>query len=213
MAGIQVQHPRCPFCHEPVRPEQIKAPCHACMGWNHEACWTEHGGCAACGQKEAGGPTSAPVAARSAEGGPLPDAALGPWLLGRSRGSEAALGGAVLAAARYALPDDAPERGALAILAEWVDCPCREHARAAKEAAAVARQLSLDGGTLTTVRYATLAAVALRMPAIKLDVQGVEPFVHALRVVGAALAARRGATSASDADRAEVQAVVARALG
>ncbi len=51
------------------------------------------------------------------------------------------------------------------------------------------------------------------MPAIKLDVQWVEPYVHALRVVGAALAARRGATAASDVDRAEVQDVIARALG
>ena len=85
-------------------------------------------------------------------------------------------------------------------------CPCRDHARQAKEAASVARQLSLDGGTLDSVRYATVVAVALRMPAI-------EPFVHALRVAGAALAARRGATAASDADRAQVQAVVARALG
>lgn len=39
---------RCPYCHAPVRPEDEKAACHACMSWHHRACWEEGGRCAAC---------------------------------------------------------------------------------------------------------------------------------------------------------------------
>ncbi|MCO5167292.1 MAG: hypothetical protein M9894_13155 [Planctomycetes bacterium] len=43
-----VQHPRCPFCHEAVRPDHTKAACDGCMAWQHGACWDDHGRCAAC---------------------------------------------------------------------------------------------------------------------------------------------------------------------
>lgn len=47
----KVEHPRCPFCREPVRPgaDVEKRSCSACMAWHHAACWTEQGGCASCG--------------------------------------------------------------------------------------------------------------------------------------------------------------------
>lgn len=45
-----VEHPRCPFCHEGVRPEEEKHACLACMAWHHQGCVTENQGrCATCG--------------------------------------------------------------------------------------------------------------------------------------------------------------------
>ncbi len=73
MSALGVQHPRCPFCHEAVTPaEPHKRACGACMGWHHDACWQEHGGCAACG---AGGGASAarrPSSPTSAKAGARP---------------------------------------------------------------------------------------------------------------------------------------------
>lgn len=58
-AGPRVEHPRCPFCHDAVRPgDEDKQACGACMAWHHAACWGEHGGCAGCG-------AGAPVRARA----------------------------------------------------------------------------------------------------------------------------------------------------
>lgn len=45
---VGVLHPRCPFCHEPVRPEEPKSGCLRCMAWQHAACWADHGRCATC---------------------------------------------------------------------------------------------------------------------------------------------------------------------
>lgn len=41
---------RCPFCHEPVRPdEEAWVACARCLGRQHAACWDEAARCAACG--------------------------------------------------------------------------------------------------------------------------------------------------------------------
>src|SRR5690606_19439107 len=51
---LEVEHARCPFCHEPVRAsDPAKAGCSACTAWQHTACWSEHGRCAACGAEAA----------------------------------------------------------------------------------------------------------------------------------------------------------------
>lgn len=47
---VQVQHTRCPYCHDGIEPGQAKEGCKACMAWHHEECWEAHGGCSACGQ-------------------------------------------------------------------------------------------------------------------------------------------------------------------
>lgn len=52
--GPRVAHARCPFCHDDVRPDDpAKIGCAACMAWHHEPCWSEGGGCAACGHEVA----------------------------------------------------------------------------------------------------------------------------------------------------------------
>lgn len=45
---LEVKRPRCPFCHEEVENGDAKTACLECMAWHHEACWGEHGACAAC---------------------------------------------------------------------------------------------------------------------------------------------------------------------
>lgn len=42
---------RCPYCHEPTQAqgEEPRRVCHKCGAWQHEGCWAEHVGCAACG--------------------------------------------------------------------------------------------------------------------------------------------------------------------
>lgn len=40
---------RCPFCHEPVRPDdEAWVACAQCLGRQHAACWDESGRCGAC---------------------------------------------------------------------------------------------------------------------------------------------------------------------
>jgi len=48
--AVEVQRDRCPFCHDAVSPEQDKTACDACMAWHHKECWSNHGGCSACGE-------------------------------------------------------------------------------------------------------------------------------------------------------------------
>lgn len=49
-----VKRPRCPYCHEDVRPGSgAHKGCPGCMAWHHATCWIEHGGCSACGQRAA----------------------------------------------------------------------------------------------------------------------------------------------------------------
>ncbi len=64
---IDAKHPRCPYCHDPVRPGAVEAKrsCSACMAWHHAACWEDHGGCAACEAVEDGAlPQAEPRAPR-----------------------------------------------------------------------------------------------------------------------------------------------------
>src|SRR5690606_20494411 len=99
--------------HEPVRPEQVKAACDACMAWQHGACWSDHGRCAACEGTQRAAVDAAPSVGEArrvagwivaAAGGALLGGPL--WLAaGPARGGVAALGafvgfvlGAVLAA-------------------------------------------------------------------------------------------------------------------
>jgi RING finger family protein len=50
LAQVEVQRDRCPFCHDAVSPDQDKTACDACMAWHHKECWSNHGGCSACGE-------------------------------------------------------------------------------------------------------------------------------------------------------------------
>ena len=51
----RLKHPRCPYCHDKVRPDAVKLACNACMAWHHQECWIEGGDqCATCGQAETG---------------------------------------------------------------------------------------------------------------------------------------------------------------
>lgn len=47
---VQVNRPRCGFCHECVGADDAKQGCPSCMAWSHADCWQEHGGCPACGE-------------------------------------------------------------------------------------------------------------------------------------------------------------------
>ena len=49
---VQVQRDRCPYCHDPVAPSQVKLSCDGCMAWHHEECWHGHGACSACGHEQ-----------------------------------------------------------------------------------------------------------------------------------------------------------------
>lgn len=49
---------RCPFCHEPVRPDdEAWVACARCLGRQHAACWDEGGRCAACRHDRSLAPT------------------------------------------------------------------------------------------------------------------------------------------------------------
>jgi hypothetical protein len=62
-----VRHPRCPFCHEPVEPADVPAPCLACRAWHHAACLDEaRQRCAACGVHGASAPAAVLVRERTA---------------------------------------------------------------------------------------------------------------------------------------------------
>lgn len=52
---IEIDRPRCPYCHEDVGPDDEKTACSACMAWHHRACWTEHSACSGCGARESAG--------------------------------------------------------------------------------------------------------------------------------------------------------------
>jgi eukaryotic-like serine/threonine-protein kinase len=67
-AEARVEHPRCPYCHEGVRPADDKEPCLGCMAWHHAACWDEHGGCAACGRGVEPGDVARPPDEKLREG-------------------------------------------------------------------------------------------------------------------------------------------------
>ena len=53
MSGVSVGHPRCPYCHDAIQPQQVKTPCMTCMAWHHSDCAEEHERCAACGDRTA----------------------------------------------------------------------------------------------------------------------------------------------------------------
>jgi hypothetical protein len=65
MGEVALEHPHCPYCHEEVRPgESAKQSCEDCMTWHHLECWTQSGGCSACGQRNAGVVEGVPHPAR-----------------------------------------------------------------------------------------------------------------------------------------------------
>lgn len=73
---VQVDHPRCPYCHTDVIPGQgEKQSCGECMAWHHQACWDEHSGCSACNR---GRPATSP------SGRSVPLKRTGPSLLRRT---------------------------------------------------------------------------------------------------------------------------------
>ena len=67
---VNVQRPRCPYCHEDVVPGEGRG-CAECMGWTHDECWEDHGKCPACGAAESLPPGTrhreAPGSAESAD--------------------------------------------------------------------------------------------------------------------------------------------------
>jgi hypothetical protein len=63
---VDVERPRCPYCHEAVDGDDEKTGCGACMAWHHRGCWMEHGTCSACGALESAGVPGA-VARRPVE--------------------------------------------------------------------------------------------------------------------------------------------------
>ncbi len=62
---IVVEHPRCPFCHEGVGPEDEATPCLTCRAWQHTECAREGAGrCGACRALAARPPARARVSRR-----------------------------------------------------------------------------------------------------------------------------------------------------
>ena len=58
MPSVDIDHPRCPYCHAAVKPgDGAKQSCGDCMAWHHSECWQDHGGCSACNQTQ---PATAP---------------------------------------------------------------------------------------------------------------------------------------------------------
>lgn len=49
--GIAIDRPRCPYCHDDIRPEDEKRGCAQCMTWFHEECLKELGRCTNCGDQ------------------------------------------------------------------------------------------------------------------------------------------------------------------
>lgn len=57
---IGVDHPRCPYCHGSLRPEEAKAACEHCMAWHHRECVEAHARCASCGDPLVAGSPARP---------------------------------------------------------------------------------------------------------------------------------------------------------
>jgi hypothetical protein len=67
---VRVEHPRCPFCHEAVRPEEEKAACLHCMAWQHGECWRELGErCGSCRRSRYETAPATPTRIQEAQGG------------------------------------------------------------------------------------------------------------------------------------------------
>lgn len=49
--SISIDRPRCPYCHDDIRPEDEKRGCAQCMTWFHEECLQELGRCTNCGDQ------------------------------------------------------------------------------------------------------------------------------------------------------------------
>lgn len=210
--AVEVKHPRCPFCFEPVQPKDAKAACDACMCWHHAACWSEHGACVTCGADavlvKGAAPKGPPARQAPASS---PDDLRG-WLLGQTGGRELDLARAALAAAERALPPGGTEHAALEPLRAWLGCPCRDHAAEAQRASEAAQQAALLGEGLVQVRDAALLGWALKTPSLQRRVHGERAWVRAIEAAGAAIAARRGATKGGAEDEKLVRAAVEKAL-
>lgn len=72
-------HGRCPYCHDTVEQVAERAACAHCLAVHHQACWREHGSCAACGQDEPLLPPEATPAELQARGVQEPSAG-GPFV-------------------------------------------------------------------------------------------------------------------------------------
>lgn len=223
---LQVHGPRCPFCHEPVVPTDAKAACDRCMSWHHDACWSEHGRCAACGATAALEREADDEPRESAElqvPATLGAEDLAQWLLERCGADEHLLVRAVLAAAQRAVPPDAPERGVLALfMGAYLACPCRVHALEAQDASRTAAEMAraslaeVTGApgdpAVIAAKAATAVQAALRTPGREVRRYGPGPFVSALEAAAAALAARRGSRRAGPEDRQAIREAIEAAL-
>jgi len=49
MSEIQIDVLRCPYCHDSLAGEALRAGCGACLAWHHRGCLAELGRCANCG--------------------------------------------------------------------------------------------------------------------------------------------------------------------
>jgi len=49
VSSVRVQRERCPFCHDDIAANPDRTACPHCTAWHHSDCWSDHGGCSACG--------------------------------------------------------------------------------------------------------------------------------------------------------------------
>ncbi|MBX3472237.1 MAG: hypothetical protein KF878_35745 [Planctomycetes bacterium] len=79
---MHVEHPRCPFCHGRVEPDDPCAPCLGCRAWHHTECLEEAGArCGACGRPADRAPARVRVTPRQARAAARSQAwAAGLWL-------------------------------------------------------------------------------------------------------------------------------------
>ena len=60
---LKINRPRCPYCHDDIKPGGDNQACHECLAWHHSECWTQHGACVGCGNRWVKDPVSGSLSA------------------------------------------------------------------------------------------------------------------------------------------------------